>query len=67
VEVKRLSFVVILAILLTGLILFRLSDTTISVANTGAQNNEVISTMSEASNSSATATITITMYAVTDE
>jgi hypothetical protein len=64
----RKSFVLaILAILLARLILFALSDTAISVADTATTNNEVISTMSKANNSSASATITITMYAVADE
>lgn len=64
---KRISFIVILAILLTGLILSRLSDTAISVANTGIQNSEVDSTMSKAGNSSASASITITMTGVLNE
>ena len=64
---KRLTIIVILVILLTGLILFTQSDTTISVADIGTQNNEVASIISKASNSSASATITITMYAVADE
>jgi hypothetical protein len=42
-------------------------DTAVSVANTGVQDNEATSIMSGASNSSASATITITMYAVADE
>lgn len=64
---KRLSFIVILAILLTGLILSRLSDNAISIANTNAQNSEATSTISKADNSSASTAITITMYAVADE
>lgn len=47
-----------------GLILLRLSDTAISIADTGIPDNDVTSSMSKASNSSASATITITMYAV---
>jgi len=65
--VKRLSFIIILAILLTGLIIFTQSDTAVSVATTGTQNNEVTSTISKASNSSASTTITITMYTMADE
>jgi hypothetical protein len=67
VDVKRPFFVIIFAILLTGLILFRLSDTTISIADTDIANNEVTSTISKAGNSSASALITITMTGVLDE
>jgi hypothetical protein len=67
VDVKRLFFIVILAILLAGLILFRLSDTAISVADSDTQDNEVTSSMNKAGNSSASATITITMTGVLDE
>ena len=60
---RRLCVLVIPVILLAGLVLFRLSDTSISVADTDTLNNEVTS----AGNSSASATITITMDAVADE
>lgn len=46
--------------------MFGLSDTSISTADTGVPNNEATSSISKASNSSASATITITMYAVAD-
>jgi hypothetical protein len=62
--VRRLFVLVTLAILLAELILFGLSDAAISVADTGVPNNEVTSS---ASNSSASAAITIKMYAVGDE
>jgi len=65
--VKRLAILVILTILMAGLVLFGLSDTDISIANTLVPDNEVTSTISKASNSSASATITITMYTVTDK
>ncbi|MCK4529453.1 hypothetical protein KAW18_18975 [candidate division WOR-3 bacterium] len=52
---------------MAGLVFFELSDTDISIANTLVPDNEVTSTISKASNSSASATITITMYAVADE
>ena len=55
------------AILLIGSILLGLSDMDISVADTNIHNNEVISSASKASNSSASATITIIMYAVDEE
>jgi len=64
--VKKL-LLVILAILLAGLTLFGLSDTAISIADTGVPNNETTSSISKASNSSASATITITMYTGDDE
>ena len=64
----RRSFVLVaIAILVTGLILLGLSDTSISIADTGVFDNEVTSTISKASNASASATITITMYAVAGE
>jgi hypothetical protein len=64
--VKRLVLI-ILAILLAGLILFRLSDAAISVADTYIPNNEVTSSVSKASNCSASATITITMTGILNE
>lgn len=64
---KRLFFVVILAIIFIGLPLLGLSDTVISSADTSVPSSEVTSSISKASNSSASATITITMYAVADE
>ena len=64
---KRLVISVTLTVILLGLILFELSDTGISVADTSIIDNGITSSMSEASNSSASATITITMYAVADE
>jgi hypothetical protein len=62
VEVKRPFFVVIL--ILIGIFLSGLSDTVISVEDIASPNNEVAGTISKAGNSSASATITITMYAV---
>ena len=56
-----------LAIILAGLVLLGLTDTSISIADTGVPNREATSSVSKASNSSASATITITMYAVADE
>ncbi len=67
VEVNRLTTVGILAILLVGLVLFGFSDTDISVADTSIPDNEIASSISKANNSSAGATITITMCAVADE
>ena len=64
---KRLTVLVMLGILLAGLALLGLSDAGISVGDTGSPNNEVTTTIRKASNSSASATITITMYSVADE
>ena len=62
---KRPFVLVILAILLAGLILFGLSDTSFSIADTSIPDNAAISRVSKASNSSAS--ITITMYTVANE
>lgn len=64
---RRLFFLTILAIVLAGLILFGLSDATISIAETNVPNNELNSSVSEASDSSASATITITMTGIADQ
>lgn len=64
---KKLFVVVILALLLAGLVLFGLSDTAISVADTSIPDNEGVGSISKTGNSSASTTITITMYAVADK
>ena len=56
---------VILTTLVSGPILFGPSDSVISIADTSNSNNEV--TSNEASNSSASATIMITMTGVLNE
>jgi len=58
--VKRSFFPVSLAILINGLLPFRLSGPSISIADTSIPDNEIAGSVSKASNSSATATITIT-------
>jgi len=65
--VQRLLFVVILAIILVGLPPLVLSDTDISIANPDITNNEVTSNMNEVRNSSASASITITMTGTLSE
>jgi hypothetical protein len=65
--VLRLFCLAIHAILLVGLVLLGLSGTDISIADPGIPDNEVTSSVSKAGNSSASATITITMYDVADE
>jgi len=62
--VKRLVVVVTFAILLVGIILLSLGDTDISLADTSIPENNRTSSVTKASNSSAS--ITITMYAVDD-
>ena len=64
---KRLVISVTLTVILLGLILFGLSDVVISVGDPIVPRNEVISSVSKANNSSASATITITMYTIADE
>ena len=64
---QRLLFVVILAIILVGLPPLVLSDTDISIANPDIPNNEVTSNMNEVRNSSASASITITMTGTLSE
>jgi len=65
--VKRLFFVVILAIVFIGLPLLGLNDNAISSDDISVLNSEVTSSISKASNSSASAAITITMTGVLDE
>jgi len=67
---KRLILVIALAMLV--MILAKLptsvvSDAGTSLADTTIPDNELTTSQTEASNSSASATITITMYAVADE
>ena len=64
---KRLIVLVILAVLMAGIVLLGLNDTGISVADTGIPNNEITASQTEAGNSSASATIRITMYTMPNE
>ena len=65
---KRLIVLVTLLVILAGLVLSGISDTSISIADTNILDNKVSSGLSEADGSdSASATVTITMYAVADE
>ena len=64
---KRLVTVVTLAVLLIGLVLFGLSDMDISIADTSVYAIETTIRQPEASNSSASAIITIAMYTSDDE
>jgi len=67
VEVKRAFLLASLTITLVGAVLFGLSDTAISIADTSIPDKEITASQIQATNSSASATITITMYAVGDE
>ena len=66
-EAKRLILLVALVVILAGLSASVASDTSISIGDTNIRDNEIATSQTEASNSSASATITITMYAVADE
>jgi len=64
--VERLLFVVVLAIILIAIPLLVLGDTASSTADPDMPKSEVISSIGKASNSSASAAITITMYTGND-
>ena len=64
---KRLVTVVTLVILIVGLVLSGLSDTRIAIADTSVPNDEVVSSVSKARNSSASATIMIAWTIASDE
>ena len=63
---KKLFFI-ILAIFIAGLVLIGLIDTVVSIPDASVSAKEVTSDISKASNSSASATITITMTGVLNE
>lgn len=64
---KRLVTLATIAVILVASILIGSSDKDISVADTIVPNDQVISSISKASNSSARATITITMTGILNE
>ena len=64
---KRLIPFITLVVILAGLPVLVGSDTSTSLIDSTIPDNEVTSSLAKASNSSASATITITMYAVADE
>jgi len=66
VEVKKL-FLIITAILLAGLVLLDLIDNFVSIPNASVSVKEVTGNMSETSNFSASATITIAMTEIHNE
>ena len=64
---KRLFFVVILAVMLIGLPLLGLSDSVISSDDIANADNEATSSVNKTSDSSASTTITITMTGIINE
>lgn len=66
---KSLTILVALVLILVALLLSGMAGTNVSVADTRAPDNEIANTTSEADqpNSSASATITITMYTSPDD
>ena len=66
-EVKRLILLIVLVVLiviLAGSSASAVSDTRVSLTDSNIPDNELTTRQTEASNSSASATITITMYTV---
>ena len=66
-EVKRLISLITLVVILAGLPVLVGSDTSASPTDSNIPDNEITTNQTGVSNSSASATITITMYAVGDE
>lgn len=64
---KKIVALATLGALLTGILLLQLTDTNTPIADTSIPDNEVGSSASEADNSSASATITITMTGALNE
>ena len=67
---KRLILLIALVVLvgiLAGSSASAVSDTDASLADSNIANDEITTSQTEASNSSASASITITMYAVADD
>jgi len=62
--VKSLLFLVALAVILLGLPVSTISDSRVSPTDSNIPDDELTTIQTKASNSSASATITITMYAV---
>jgi len=58
---------VVLVVILAGSSASAVSDTRVSLTDSNIPDNGITTSQTEASNSSASATITITMYAVADE
>lgn len=67
IQIDRLIPLIVLLVILAGLPTLVVSDTGPSPIDGNPLGNEIITSQTEASNSSASAVITITMYAVADE
>jgi hypothetical protein len=67
VKVKRLIPLIAVVVILAGLPALVVPDTGASPTDSNIPDNEITTSQTEANNSSASATITITMYAVADE
>jgi len=68
--VKRLILLialVVLVVILAGSSASAVSDIRVSLVDSNIPDNKITTSQTEAGNSSASATITITMYAVADE
>lgn len=65
-SMKRALAVIIGVVLLAALVIFGLSDSAISIADTEIPDNGITTSQAEAGNRSASATIAITMYAMDD-
>ena len=63
---KRLILLIAIVVILAGLPVLVVSDTGASSTDSNIPDNEITTSQIQASNSSASATITITMYAVDD-
>ena len=66
-EVKRLIPLIALVVILAGIPVLVVSDTGASPTDSNIPDNEITTSQTEASNSSASGTITITMTGVIDE
>ena len=64
---KRLIPLIALVVILAGLPVLVVSDTGASPTDSSIPDNEITTSQTEARNSSASTTITITMYAVADK
>ena len=64
---KKIVALATLRAQLTGILSLQLADTTASIADTGIPGHDVVSSLGEANNSSASATITWTTAPLADE
>ena len=64
---KRLILLIILVVIIASLPVLVVPDTGATLSDSSIPDNEVTTSQTEASNSSASATITITMYTLPNE